>query len=402
MIFGLAVDNWESSVAAPHEPGDGQIVLAALNGLPSLPLARIYRFTAVINPDTTGEVILGVFEATGLTGLTLTGVTAAAGYNDVALLVGVRLEIRVCKGTIDELQANIQQRDSFVAYQDFSYLPDGPLPLLMTGQNWFAGAVGQPHMSAAVVSSGAMTLPSSGGIEQAYPTVDLGLGVTPFLVRATFRFGPEGDDTSSVLMVLSDSSPIDWSSSVGLIYFQLDPSGWKFGFFAENALSELASGSYLVPIPKDGLTLAAAGLALMGDTVTVYLPDGTMEIINDARIGAITGRYVTFQLYMPPGSCQPGWVTTGVTSRIVEFVPYTYATTHLLWLLANQLHSQINQLQATVAFLSGAGFTGPVGFNGAAPAGQGPPIGDAVNNIDSVTKLNQLLAYLRLRGDIAS
>ena len=106
--YGLAVDNWSSTVGTAHTAGDGQLVLAALNGLPTLPANRIYRLTAVTNPDTPTEVILGVFQSTGRAGLALTGLTAAAGYTDVNLAAGVVVQVRVCKATIDELQAGIE------------------------------------------------------------------------------------------------------------------------------------------------------------------------------------------------------------------------------------------------------------------------------------------------------
>jgi hypothetical protein len=103
--FGLAVDNWSSTVGTAHTAGSGQIVLGALNGLPALPSGKVYRMTAVTNPETPTETILGIFEATGLSSSTLTGVTPAAGYTDVNLPAGTPLEIRVCKATIDELQS---------------------------------------------------------------------------------------------------------------------------------------------------------------------------------------------------------------------------------------------------------------------------------------------------------
>ena len=56
---------------------------------------------------------------------------------------------------------------------------------------------------------------------------------------------------------------------------------------------------------------------------------------------------------------------------------------------------------AKFAATGGFDFDGPgIGLNGNAPVAQGAAIADANNAADAVTKLNTLLAYLRLRGDI--
>jgi hypothetical protein len=114
MAYGLAVDNWASTVGTAHTAGDGQLVLSALNGLPALPAGRIYRVTAVTAPDTPTEAILGVFEATGRAGNALTGFHAASGYSDQNLSAGVAVQIRVCAATISELQAQLDSLATMV------------------------------------------------------------------------------------------------------------------------------------------------------------------------------------------------------------------------------------------------------------------------------------------------
>jgi hypothetical protein len=164
MPYGLAVDNWSSTVGTAHTAGDGQLVLAALNGLPTLPANRIYRLTACTNPDTPTEVILGVFQSTGRAGLALTGLTAAAGYSDVNLAAGVVVQIRVCKATIDELQAGIESHSPGGTTHDIQFNSAGA----------FAG--GGPVWDGNTFTATNMT--TGGMIAQGFSTTGPNAGVT--------------------------------------------------------------------------------------------------------------------------------------------------------------------------------------------------------------------------------
>lgn len=100
------VNNFSAALATAHAIADSQLVLATGSGalLGTLAANRVYRVTAVQAPGTAAESVLGIFEATGLTGDTLTGVTAAEGFSDVALSVGVTIQVRITAKYLSELQ----------------------------------------------------------------------------------------------------------------------------------------------------------------------------------------------------------------------------------------------------------------------------------------------------------
>jgi hypothetical protein len=83
-------------LSVPHAAGSPSLVLPTGAGarLGTLPANRIYRVTALRNPNTPAEVVLGIYNATGMSGDTLTGLTGAEGFGNVALAAGVTIEVR--------------------------------------------------------------------------------------------------------------------------------------------------------------------------------------------------------------------------------------------------------------------------------------------------------------------
>lgn len=126
--FALAVNDFRTTLASAHAAGSGVLVLQAQAGarLGTLPASRIYRVTAVQDPDTASEVILGIFEATGLAGDTLTGVTAAEGTTDPALAAGVTIDVRMTAKDLGEIQAAVNALEA--QPPDKNYLFTQPTP----------------------------------------------------------------------------------------------------------------------------------------------------------------------------------------------------------------------------------------------------------------------------------
>jgi hypothetical protein len=95
-------------LSVPHAAGAATLVLPTGAGarLGTLPANRIFRVTALRNPNTTAEVVLGIFDATGIDipGDTLTGVSGDEGFGNVALPAGTTIEVRWTAKDLGEIQ----------------------------------------------------------------------------------------------------------------------------------------------------------------------------------------------------------------------------------------------------------------------------------------------------------
>ena len=114
--FAQHTNNFSRLLATAHVIADGVLVLPAGSGaiLGALGSNRIYRVTAVLNPGAS-ETVLGIFEATGLTGNTLTGVTAAEGWSDVNLATTVTIEDRDTAKTVAEIATALNTAETNIA-----------------------------------------------------------------------------------------------------------------------------------------------------------------------------------------------------------------------------------------------------------------------------------------------
>jgi hypothetical protein len=86
------------TLASAHAAGASTLILSAgagaSNRLGTLGANRIFRVTALQSPGTAAEQVLGIYEATGISGDTLTGVSGAEGFGNVALPAGTAIEER--------------------------------------------------------------------------------------------------------------------------------------------------------------------------------------------------------------------------------------------------------------------------------------------------------------------
>lgn len=109
MKFQRPVNNFASALAADHHASDGSLVLRAGDDakLGALQSYEIYRVTLANYPESAAEVVLGIFEATGLSGVTLTGVTAAEGYADTTIPAGTPVRVRATRKTFDDIHLTL-------------------------------------------------------------------------------------------------------------------------------------------------------------------------------------------------------------------------------------------------------------------------------------------------------
>ena len=104
--FQRPVNGFITTLTTAHVAADGNLVLASGDGakLGTLTANQIYRVTATI-----GGVIQAIFEGTGLSTDTITGVTAVEGYSDLNLAVGTAISCRPTAKTFSDIQGVLPQ-----------------------------------------------------------------------------------------------------------------------------------------------------------------------------------------------------------------------------------------------------------------------------------------------------
>lgn len=108
--FQKPINNFTRVLATDHVAADGQLVLEAGSGtlLGTLAANQVFRVTVA---DGTGTV-LGIFEATGITTDTLTGVTAVEGYTDANVPSGSSVSVRPTAKTFSGLQTAVNNLET--------------------------------------------------------------------------------------------------------------------------------------------------------------------------------------------------------------------------------------------------------------------------------------------------
>jgi hypothetical protein len=113
--FDQVKNDAASTLAAGYAPGAGSFVLAAGTGA-NFPIptatnpARIAVMPAAkaYNPSTLLPTDMRIFQATGKSGDTLTGITAIEGYaDDVSFAIGDAVAMTITAGTISDIQAAV-------------------------------------------------------------------------------------------------------------------------------------------------------------------------------------------------------------------------------------------------------------------------------------------------------
>jgi hypothetical protein len=315
-------------------PGYGAVIAAEITaaGAPAISATHPIRVSLVVlaraNDSPIAPAFRTVLEATGLSGDVLTIAGAIEGTTDRNYSPGSIVRFNLTAGAISEIQALVALRDHYLAYEDFSRFSNGALSALLTGQTWIQNATGQPTQISAV-AGGTMGAPSTG--HAAYPTVDLGSGVLPGLTWCTIVFGASGTTGSAAVLISSDTNPIVLTSVDRLVHFVVDEIGWTFGTFTSGTLTLLGSGSYAAPLVCDGVTRYLCGFLITGNTITLYLPDGTIQRFTNSLIGTYNGRYVTFESYLPSSTRDVRFGKVAVESSDLTKLPLTAPGFDDLW-----------------------------------------------------------------------
>lgn len=106
--FQRPVNEFSTTLATAHVAADGQLVMASGAGtlIGALGSGEVYRVT-VVNLLVTPNVTIGIFQATGLSTDTLTGVTAVEGYSDTGIAAGNLIQIRATAKTFSDIHTAV-------------------------------------------------------------------------------------------------------------------------------------------------------------------------------------------------------------------------------------------------------------------------------------------------------
>lgn len=131
-LFQRPVNNFSSTLSAQHTSGSGTLALQAGDGtlLGALGSSEVYRVTVVSNPGAS-ETIVGIFEATGLSTNTLTGVTAVEGFADSTIAAGTTVQVRVTAKTLSDIHAALHNLELTT-----EIAITGGVTLSTYGKNW--------------------------------------------------------------------------------------------------------------------------------------------------------------------------------------------------------------------------------------------------------------------------
>jgi hypothetical protein len=106
------------TLSVAHAAGASTLVLKPAGvgaRLGPLPANRVFRVTALRNPNTPAEQVLGIYEATGISGDTLTGVSGTERFGNVAQAAGVAIEVRPTAKDFEEHSAAINAAEVTLA-----------------------------------------------------------------------------------------------------------------------------------------------------------------------------------------------------------------------------------------------------------------------------------------------
>ena len=157
--FAKPINKFSTTLLTAHTSGSGTLVLRSVSGLGSLDANQVFRVTALASPNTSSETVVGIFEATGISGSTLTGVTAVEGYSDTLIAANTTIQIRATAKTFTDLQSAVNTLETAAA----TYALDSAV-VHDTGDETIAGTktfsttiVGSISGNAATVTNGVYT-----------------------------------------------------------------------------------------------------------------------------------------------------------------------------------------------------------------------------------------------------
>ena len=190
---------------------------------------------------------------------------------------------------------------------DFTKLPDGPPPdHFDTGQPALVSQSLTDPGSSFIVRDAKLTYkPTTGNISAAYfSTPDMGQPISSLGARFVFE-PPQGGGSGAITLVISRNVQDSIPQTVPPIpiHFVATAANWNLSVAKDSGspLELIAGGDLTHPLEQDNVSSYTVSLYLDGGQVTLDLPDGTRQIIKDARISEWAGNFATFEVYSNDG-----------------------------------------------------------------------------------------------------
>lgn len=184
------------------------------------------------------------------------------------------------------------------AHTDYTGKPDGAMPsagdegIAMVSFRDTSAVTNPPTISGGKLIG---NLPAAGGVAS---YVDQQLGAKVLRIGADFGFG-SGDGVNGAICLAAWVAP---QASISTVqdthcHFAINPTSWTFTIWQGNVNSAaLASGTFATPLAQDGTNLRAEA-RFDGSTVTLILPDNSIALATDSRIGSIVGTVACWEFY---------------------------------------------------------------------------------------------------------
>ena len=316
--FAKPINKFSTTLLTAHTSGSGTFALRSVSGLGTLDANQVFRVTALTSPNTSSETIVGIFEATGISGSTLTGVTAVEGYSDTLIAANTTIQIRATAKTFTDLQSAVNTLETAAS----TYALDSAV-VHDTGDETIAGTktfsttiVGSISGNAATVTNGVYTSGSyanpswitslagskvsgdiTGNSANVSGTVAIANGGTgqTTAANAINALAPSQTGNSGKYLT-TNGTTVSWGT------VSVSPGG-SSGQLQYNSSSTFAGAAWsTIATSGDLLTIAAAAnadkpVALVGKSTTatitnIAITSNVATITTSAAHGFVVGRYV--------------------------------------------------------------------------------------------------------------
>jgi hypothetical protein len=193
------------------------------------------------------------------------------------------------------------QAAATLVYDNFTRA-DGALGTSPSGDVWTVSGAAPPTISANKLKSTGV----------GYAMLDN--GVTPAALGCTLVWNNNGAGVGNSTMICSIDAGI---GLLNMIHWQIGTTTWTLQKrTGGGSFINIANGTYATPLTADGVTEYKAVMAFVGgNTIYLFPPDGTIQIVTDAAVATLTGPRCIWEPLGGAGAKESwftsAWVVTG-------------------------------------------------------------------------------------------
>lgn len=211
------------------------------------------------------------------------------------------------KEHVSDVVVRTVSRSTPELWHTFADKADGASPEVLDSGQSSSIYLGSGDSEAPTISNGQLVAHPSGGSSAAwYLQSELKSVVTRIGARFVFAGGSNSNGSAAlgicnqrIVTVNGVEQPPDMS-----LHLTVTPTAWTYGVWSgpnngNGFLQLIGSGNFITPLAADGITEHEVEAFIVGNTVTIDLPDGTRKVFTDSRIGdsSYGGAHVFFEQY---------------------------------------------------------------------------------------------------------